>query len=235
MPSLTAAVEIERRILSKCQSMPGLGDVAALGAVDRVDVADAFAVLRILPVRDVDDVVDDHRRADHFVAGLRPHRVLRVGVELPQLLAATALRSRAPSRRPARAPPAARRRCRRPPASTTGRAGSCRRPSCLPTRSLPVSISMRDDRRRLRRRHVDVAFVLAVAGAAVEQVAVGDRRPVGEVVRERAHLLDHVERPDDVGVVLAGQLLVLDRAVVLVVVEALQMSTATIGPRFDMK
>ena len=35
-----------------------LGDVAALGRVDRVEVADALAVLRVLPVGDVDAVVD---------------------------------------------------------------------------------------------------------------------------------------------------------------------------------
>jgi hypothetical protein len=38
-------------------------------------------------------------------------------------------------------------------------------------------------------------------------------------VGERSHLLDHVEHPDDVGIVLAGQLLVLERAVVLLVLE----------------
>src|SRR4029450_11558759 len=67
--------------------LTGRGDVAALGRVDRVEMADPFAVLGILSVRDVDGVLVDDRRADHLVARLRPDRVLRVEVELPQLLA----------------------------------------------------------------------------------------------------------------------------------------------------
>ena len=66
---------------------PGLGDIAALGRVDRVEMALAFAVLRILSVGDVDLVLVDHRRADDLVAGLRPDRGLRVRVEFPELLA----------------------------------------------------------------------------------------------------------------------------------------------------
>ena len=50
----------------------GLGDVAALGGVDAVHVADAFAVFRILAVGDVDLVFVNNRRADHFVARLGP-------------------------------------------------------------------------------------------------------------------------------------------------------------------
>ena len=52
-----------------------------------VYVAHAFTVLGILSVGNVDDVLEDHRRADDFVAGLRPHRIFRVGVEFPELLA----------------------------------------------------------------------------------------------------------------------------------------------------
>src|SRR5262249_5593708 len=37
-------------------------------------------------VGDVDLVVVDHRRADQLVASLRPDRVLRVCIELPELL-----------------------------------------------------------------------------------------------------------------------------------------------------
>src|SRR6185436_8949352 len=64
-----------------------LGDVAALGRVDAVEMTDALAVLRVLAVGDVDLVLEDHRRGDHFVAVLRPDRIFRVGVELPELLA----------------------------------------------------------------------------------------------------------------------------------------------------
>ena len=210
MPSLIAAVEIERRILSKCQMRPRLGDVAALGGVDRIGVADALAVLGILAVGDVDDVVVDDRRADHLVARLRPDRVLRDWCRTPTASCRSAPRSRAPSRRPAPCTTcidAADRRRRS--AWTTGRAG-CDRPTELSSHtSLPVVAIDRDDRRRLRRRDVDVALVLAVRGVDEEQVLVDDRRRVGEVVRERADLLHHVEHPDDVGVVLAGELLVL--------------------------
>src|SRR5687768_11476212 len=59
-------------------------DVTAFGRVDRIEVADPLAVFGILAVRDIDDVPDDDRRADHFIAGLRPHRVLRVEIELPE-------------------------------------------------------------------------------------------------------------------------------------------------------
>src|SRR5207244_3134586 len=62
-------------------------DVAALGRVDAVQVADTLTVLRILTVSDVDAVLVDDRRADHLVPVLRPDRVLRVRVELPELLA----------------------------------------------------------------------------------------------------------------------------------------------------
>ena len=57
----------------------------------------------------------------------------------------------------------------------------------------------------------------------IEQIVQRTRRRVREVVRERADFLHHVERPEDVDVVLAGQLLVLERTVVLVVVESLDV------------
>ena len=93
----------------------------------------------------------------------------------------------------------------------------------------------RDDGRRARRRDVDVAFVLPVGRADVDQVAPDDRRGVGEVVRERADLFDHVQLPHDVGVGLAGELLVGDRAVVLAVVaEALQVHAHELGAVADV-
>src|SRR3712207_8188382 len=51
--------------------------------------------------------------------------------------------------------------------------------------------------RRFRRGDVDVALVLPVRGADVEQFAVRDGRRVGEVVREGADLLHHVEAPHE--------------------------------------
>ena len=75
----------------------------------------------------------------------------------------------------------------------------------------------------LRRRDVDVALVLAVRRADEHQVAEDDRRRVRQVVRVRADFLHHVERPDDVGVVLPGQLLVGDRPFVLAVAEAVDV------------
>ena len=74
----------------------------------------------------------------------------------------------------------------------------------------------------LRRRDVDVAFVLAVRGADVDQIAEGHRRRVREVVGIGADFLHHVERPDHVGVGHPGQFLVL-RAVVLVVAKPLDV------------
>src|SRR5262249_54923552 len=64
-----------------------LRNVAAFGRIDAIEVAHALAMLRILAVGDVDAVFVDDRRGDQFVARLRPHRILRVGVELPELLA----------------------------------------------------------------------------------------------------------------------------------------------------
>ena len=180
--------------------------------VDRVQVADAFAVLGILTVGDVDDVLDDDRRRDHFVARLRPDGVLRIGVELPEFLAGLRLVAAHPPVALAVDHLHARRRSCRRQASTTGRAGSCRRATRPPTRACLSSRSTAMMRRRLRRRDVDVALVLAVARRDVEHVVVRDRRRVGEVVRKRADFLHHVERPEHVGVVLAGQLLVLERA-----------------------
>src|SRR5262249_17915653 len=71
--------------------LPGLGDVAALGSVDRIQVSDSLAVLRILTVRHVNNVSDDYRSGDRLVARLGPDRVLRISVELPEFLAGQGL------------------------------------------------------------------------------------------------------------------------------------------------
>ena len=83
---------------------------------------------------------------------------------------------------------------------------------------LPGRLVERDDRGRLRRGHVDVALVLAVRRADVEQVLEHDGRGVRHVVLHHAELVHHVVAPDDVGVGLARLLLVLERAVVLALV-----------------
>jgi hypothetical protein len=66
-----------------------------------------------------------------------------------------------------------------------------------------------------------VAFVLTVRGADVKHIPVRYRRAVRHIVRLRADLFHHVVLPDDISVQLTGQLLVLERTVVLVVAEAL--------------
>ena len=68
-----------------------------------------------------------------------------------------------------------------------------------------------------------MAFVMAVGGADEDQVAPDDRRRVGQVVRIAADLLHHVERPDRVGILRPGELLVGDRPVVLAVAEAVDV------------
>src|SRR6185369_5887195 len=63
----------------------GLGDVAALGGVDAVHVAHAFAVFGILAIRDVNVIVVNDGSADQLVARLGPNRLFRVRVKLPEL------------------------------------------------------------------------------------------------------------------------------------------------------
>ena len=208
--------------LVEVPELPALRDVAALGGVDRVGVADAFAVLRILAVRDVDDVLEDDRRADHFVARLRPHRVLGVGVELPELLAASAPRSRAPSRRPARARPA----CTPPMSPTAGvdhwpwRMRSSTELSSHT--SLPVLVSM---------AMIDGAFGDGMLtwlsswpfGAEEDQVLSDTGDELDRLCGNEPTSSIMSNDPDEVRIVLAGQLLVLERAVVVLVVEALEV------------
>ena len=65
--------------------------------------------------------------------------------------------------------------------------------------------------RRVGSGDVDVPFIDAVGGDDVEDVADDHRRAGGQVVREDAELLDHVEPPDDVAIGLAFVFLVLER------------------------
>ena len=143
----------------------------------------------------IDLVLPDHRRGDHFVARLRPDRILGVQCRTPTASCRSALRSCAPSHRPRRSPPAPRRRSCRPRAKTTARAGSAR-PRLFFPHQLARLLVHRDDGRRPRRRNVHMALILAVGRADEDQVAVGNRRRVGHVVRLRANLLHHVELPD---------------------------------------
>src|SRR5215510_5892152 len=64
-----------------------LRDVAALGRVDSVEVPDAFAMLGVLTVGDVHTILINHRCGDQLVPGARPHRLFRIRIEFPQLLA----------------------------------------------------------------------------------------------------------------------------------------------------
>src|SRR5215831_11209653 len=65
----------------------GFGDVAALSGVDSVQMSHSLAMLRVLPVGDKYLVFPDHWSGDHFIAGLRPHRVLGIQIKFPKFLA----------------------------------------------------------------------------------------------------------------------------------------------------
>src|SRR3990172_5903711 len=145
-----------------------LCDVAALCRIDRIEMPDAFAVFRILPVCDIHAIPDDDRRSDQFVTGSRPDRVLRIRVELPQLRAVEVVASH---------PPIALRRddLHDPPDP----ADRWRRP--LPVQDavlnrvvfpleLTALLRERDDRRSARRRDVDVAFILAIGRADEDEI-----------------------------------------------------------------
>ena len=188
-------------------------------------------MLGVLAVGDVDDVLVDDRRADDLVARLRPDRVLRVEIELPELLAGLGLVAADPA--VALADDDLHRvadladRGRRPLSVQDLLADGVVFPDQLAGRLVDG-----DDRRRLRRRHVDVALVLAVRGADVDQVLEHDRRGVRHVVLHHAELVHHVEPPEDVGVGVAGRLLVLDGPS-LVLSRKPSASTAISSPRFD--
>src|SRR5262245_51810227 len=65
-----------------------LCNVPSLRSVDAVEMADSFSMFGILPVGNVDLVVEDYRSADQLISGFWPHRILRIAIELPQLLTA---------------------------------------------------------------------------------------------------------------------------------------------------
>jgi hypothetical protein len=62
----------------------GFGDIAALGAVDGVEMADAFAVLGILTVGDVHHAIHNHRVATSLRVLATPS--LGVRIERPSCL-----------------------------------------------------------------------------------------------------------------------------------------------------
>ena len=212
---------------------PALGDVAALGRVDAVEVADALAVLRVLAVREVDEPFVHHGRADDLVARLGPDGVLRVGVELPQLLAGRRLVAAHP------AVALAVDHLHHAADLADGRRGPLAVQDLVDDRvvlpdELPGLLVDRDDRGRARRRDVDVALVLPVRRADEDEVAPGHRARVREVVRRRADLVHHVEPPDHVGVGVGRQLLVRDGPVVLLVAEALGVEADELGAVADV-
>ena len=133
-----------------------------------------FSVLGVLAVADVNPIVIDDRRRDHFIAVLRPDRALRVEVELPQLLAGLGL---VPSD-----PPVALRRdqlidagdCPHSRSRPLAVQNPVSRVASFP-HELPGLLVQRDDRRRLRRRNVHVALVLAIRRAHVDQIPPNDR------------------------------------------------------------
>ena len=199
-----------------------LGDVAALGGVDGVEVPDAFAVLGILAVGDVDAVLEDHRRCDHLVARSRPDGILRIGVELPQLLAGSCFVAANPA------------------VALRGddlhnaadRAHSGRRPLAVQNAvldrvvfpdQLAVVLVQRDDRGARGEGTLTWLSSWPLEVLTKSDVTPHDRRGIRQVVRIRADLLHHVERPDDIGIDLRRELFVFARAVVFVVAEALNI------------
>ena len=174
---------------------PGLGDIAALGGIDGVQVPDALAVFGILAIGDEYFVFPDHGRGDHFVARLGPHGILGIHVELPQLLAGFGFVAADVSvafahdhlHHVADLP----HRRRRPLPVQDALAHIVHFPNLLARLLIE-----RDHRRRPRRRNVHVALVLPIRRPREQQVAVGNRRRVRHVVRRRSHFLDHVVLPD---------------------------------------
>src|SRR5262245_9667563 len=147
-------------------------------------MAYTLAVFGVLSVGDVHAVFVDDRCADDLIAGLRPYRVLRVGIELPELLAGLRLVTTNPA----------------VALSTDDLDDAADRSdrwsgpltvedSILDRVVLPHQLASilveGDDCWRLRRRNVDVAFVLPVRRAHEDQVAPDDRRRVRHVVRVR--------------------------------------------------
>src|SRR5262249_17954916 len=179
-----------------------LGDVAALCGIDRVQMADALAVLGILPVGDKHLVLPDHRGGNDLIACFRPDGVLRIHVEFPELLAG----ERFVSSRPAVALADhylhhiadLADRGGRPLAVQNALADVIYFPHLFPGR-----LVHRDHRGRARRWDVHVTLILAIRRADENQVAIRYRGRVGHIVRRGADLLDHVVLPDDLGTAVA--------------------------------
>src|SRR5262249_24097994 len=167
-------------------------DVAGLARrVDAPEVADAVEVLRVLAGADVDAAFVKARRADKVAAGAAAAqfvlRVLRVSVELPDLLAGRRFETVEPA-------VAAREndlllavnhgeRRVGPLAVHDVPAGQAALPLRLAGRLIDG-----DEARGVRRGDVDVTFVHAVGGDDVDRIARHQRRARRHVVREDVEL-----------------------------------------------
>src|SRR5207247_915670 len=125
-------------------------------------------------VGDVDLVVEDNRSADQLVARLRPYGVLRIAIELPELLS----RRRVIASHPAVAlavnhlnhvTDLADRR-RRPLAMQDAISHGVVFPNLLAS-----FLVDRNEGRSFRRRNIDVALILTVRGADVNHISERDR------------------------------------------------------------
>ena len=91
----------------------------------------------------------------------------------------------------------------------------------------------REEAGRLRRGDVVVLDIHAVRRANEKHVARAGDRAIGHVVLRYAHLLHHVEVPNDVGFVLVGVFFLLVGAVVLAVVETFGVEAANFAATGD--
>src|SRR5690348_8217790 len=82
-----------------------------------------------------------------------------------------------------------------------------------------------DECRSFRRRDVDMTLILTVGSADEKQISVRYRRTIRHVMRLRSDFFHHVELPDDIGISLTSQLLVLIRSIVLAVAKPLRVKT----------
>ena len=180
----------------------GLGDVAPLRGVDGIHVAGPLAVLGILAHGDVHPVLVNHRRGDQLVprapAAELVDRALGIALEA----------TRAPCRRAYRlvgvqpAVAAGKDHLLHAADHADRRAGPLAvedlvaRPDLVP-HDLARLLVHGDEAGCVGRGDDDVAFVDAVAGDDVHQVAVDIRRAGRHVVGEDAQLLHHVELPED--------------------------------------
>src|SRR5205085_11175272 len=130
-------------------------------------------VLQFLAVGDEYLVLPDHRRGDDLVAGLRPHRILGVHVELPDLLAGLRFITAHPAVALAdhdldRVADGA--HCRRGPLPVQDFFADVIYLPC----KLTGFLVDRDHGWSARRRYMDVAFILPVRGADEEKIAEGN-------------------------------------------------------------